>query len=164
MQDNLHTGVHQISERLRAARRRASWAAAASGSWARHALRDARVRSALIVITIALLLLGILVPPLRVVASLNQDYTQLKALGESGLHHLLAAKATLAPLSASTTALKGLQTEAAALPACALFPCGTASVGHGVYNGCDVHPSPSMASQGIGGARTSRRSSIRTPS
>jgi hypothetical protein len=110
------------------------------------------VRAALIVITIALLLLGILVPPLRVVASLNQDYTQLKALGESGLHHLLAAKATLAPLSASTTALKGLQTEAAPLPLAPYSLLVQRQSGTAYTVDVTIHPSPSLAGQGIGGA------------
>src|SRR5262249_3395202 len=101
MQDKLHTDIDHISEQQSTTPGAARRAGVARGRWMRGALRDPRVRTALIVTSIVLVLLGIIVPPLRVLASLNQDYAQLKALGESGLHHLLAAKETLAPYSAS---------------------------------------------------------------
>src|SRR5262249_37223614 len=116
MQDKLHAAIDHISEQRSATPGAAHVVGVARGRWTRGALRDPRVRTALIVTSIVLVLLGIIVPPLRVLASLDQDYTQLKALGESGLHHLLAAKETLAPYSASTTALKGFQSEAAPSP------------------------------------------------
>jgi Protein of unknown function (DUF4012) len=150
MHDNLHTSGNHFSERLAAALRHASHAPATWGRRAREALRDTRTRAALIVITIVLLLLGIIVPPLRVVASLNQDYTQLKALGESGLHHLLAAKETLAPYSASTTALKGLQPEAAPATLAPYSLLEQRQSGTAYTVDVTIHPSPSLASKGIG--------------
>jgi len=150
MQDKLHTDIDHISERQSATPGSIREVGIARGRWMHGGLRDPRVRTALIVISIVLVLLGIIVPPLRVLASLSQDYTQLKALGESGLHHLLAAKETLAPFSASTTALKGFQTEAAPVPQAPYSFFIQRQSGTGYTVEVSIHPSPSLASRGVG--------------
>jgi len=48
---------------------------------------------------IFVVVLGVLVPPLVALASALNDYRTLKSLGESGLHHLLAARDDLGDLS-----------------------------------------------------------------
>src|SRR5262249_28705132 len=59
-----------------------------------------RKRVWLAAILIVVLLLALL-PPIVTVVRAAQDYQQLKALGESGIHHLLAAKDDLSGVDTS---------------------------------------------------------------
>ena len=167
MQEKLRTSLTLISERLIALLRTSRRAAAAAVNQARvrsGLLQRGKVRTALIVTMILLVLLGIIVAPLRVIAGASQDYTQLKALGESGLHHLLAAKAALAPLAGTSTALQAFQTQADPSPVMPYTLAGAASVRHGVYDECDHPPFALPHESGHWHRARSRQSLIRTPS
>src|SRR5690242_8660039 len=89
------TATLSQGRRARAARQVRAWL---------RALQSSKARTPLIVTAILLVLLGTVVLPLRAIVAVHQDYDQLKALGESGLHHLLAAKAALAPFAGMSTA------------------------------------------------------------
>jgi hypothetical protein len=105
------------------------------------------------VTAILLVLLGTIVAPLRVIAAATQDYTQLKALGESGLHHLLAAKAALAPLTGTSTALQAFQTQADPIPVLPYTLLVQRQSGTAYPMNVTIHPSPLLTSQGIDTAR-----------
>lgn len=60
-------------------------------------LRRLHVRRAVIALTSLLLLLAVILPAALAVANGLQDYSDLRALGLAGVHHLLAAEADLLP-------------------------------------------------------------------
>jgi hypothetical protein len=138
-----------VSERLTATQRRRTPAAARQmGAWWR-ALQSSKARTPLMVATIVLVLLVTVVLPLRAIVAVHQDYDQLKALGESGLHHLLAAKAALAPFTGMSTALQEFQPQAP-LPAAPYTLLVQRQSGTAYPMDVTIHPSPSLTRQGIG--------------
>jgi Protein of unknown function (DUF4012) len=161
MQEKLRTSLNLISERLIVTLRQVRRAAAAAVHQARvwqarvwsGALQRGKVRATLSVTAIVLVLLGIIALPLQAIAAATQDYTQLKSLGESGLHHLLAAKATLAPFAGTSTALQGFQTQADPLPVMPYTLLVQRQSGTAYTMNVTIHPSPPLTSQGIGTAR-----------
>lgn len=74
----------------------------------RELLRRTRVRRIVVALASTLLLLLALLTPLALtVASGLQDYSDLRDLGLSGIHHLLAAKADLLPSTGTSASLGG---------------------------------------------------------
>jgi uncharacterized protein DUF4012 len=128
--------------------RRPPAAARQVGAWWR-ALQSSKARTPLMVTAIVLVLLGTIVLPLRALVAVHQDYDQLKALGESGLHHLLAAKAALAPFTGMSTALQEFQPQAPA-PDAPYSLLVQRQSGTAYPMDVTIHPSPSLTRQGIG--------------
>ena len=118
------------------------------GAWLRK-LQSSKARTPLMVTAILLVLLVTLVLPLRALAAVHQDYDQLKALGESGLHHLLAAKAALTPFTGMSTALQEFQPQAPA-PDTPYSLLVQRQSGTAYPLDVTIHPSPSLTRQGIG--------------
>src|SRR4029077_17135399 len=118
------------------------------GAWLRK-LQSSKARTPLMVTAILLVLLVTLVLPLRALAAVHQDYDQLKALGESGLHHLLAAKAALAPFTGMSTALQEFQPQAPA-PDTPYSLLVQRQSGTAYPMDVTTPPSPSLTRQGIG--------------
>jgi hypothetical protein len=99
-----------------------------------------------------IVLLVALLPPIVTVVRAAQDYQQLKGLGESGIHHLLAAKDDLAGVD--TSELGGLSSLLS--PNSAVAPNAPYSYLAGRQAGTfydikvTVHPSAQLAAAGIG--------------
>ncbi len=78
----------------------------------RELLRQVHIRRAVIALTVTLLLLAVILPGALAAASGLQDYSDLRALGLAGVHHLLAAKADLLPTTgASSSTADGCSTS-----------------------------------------------------
>jgi hypothetical protein len=109
-----------------------------------------RKRVWLAAILIVVLLLAML-PPIVTVVRAAQDYQQLKGLGESGIHHLLAAKDDLAGVD--TSQLDGVSSLLNPNPVAPNAPYSYL-VGRQAgtfYNvKVTVHPSPKLRAAGIG--------------
>jgi hypothetical protein len=97
-------------------------------------------------------LLVALLPPIVTVVRAAQDYQQLKALGESGIHHLLAAKDDLAGID--TSELDGFSSLLNANPVAATNAPYSYLIGRQAgtfYNTkVTVHPSSQLRAAGIG--------------
>jgi len=142
----------RLTAPLSQGRRATSAAARQVGAWLR-ALQSSKGRTPLIVTTILLVLFGTVVLPLRAVVAVHQDYTELKALGESGLHHLLAAKAALAPYTGMSTAFQEFQTPANPLSDAPYSLLVQRQSGTVYAMDVTIHPSLALTQQGIGAAR-----------
>src|SRR5262245_32081745 len=109
-----------------------------------------RKRVWLAALLIIVLLLALL-PPIVTVVRASQDYQQLKGLGESGIHHLLAAKDDLAGVD--TSQLDGFSSLLNPNPVAQNAPYSYL-VGRQAgtfYNvKVTVHPSPKLRAAGIG--------------
>ena len=142
----------------------ARWSALLGAGWeqAQHSARDllrllekrpggVRKRVWLAALLIVVLLVALL-PPIVTVVRASQDYQQLKALGESGIHHLLAAKDDLA--SVDTSQLDGLSSLLNPSPVAATNAPYSYLVGRQAGTFYDVkvtvHPSPQLRAAGIG--------------
>jgi hypothetical protein len=99
---------------------------------------------------IVLVLLGTLALPLRALVVVHEDYDQLKALGESGLHHLLAAKAALSPLTEMSTTLQGFSAQPDPSPDMPYTLLVQRQSGTAYTMDVTIHPSPTLTGQGIG--------------
>jgi hypothetical protein len=97
-----------------------------------------------------IVLLVALLPPIVTVVRAAQDYQQLKGLGESGIHHLLAAKDDLAGVD--TSQLDGFSSLLNANPvATAPYSYLVGRQAGTFYDvKVTVHPSPQLAAAGIG--------------
>ena len=143
-----------ISEHLSDTQRQGQRATAArqAREWWR-ALQSSKARTPLMVTAILLVVLVSVVLPLRALVGIHQDYNELKALGESGLHHLLAAKAALAPFTGMSTALQEFQPQANPLPGAPYSLLVQRQSGTAYPIDITIHPSPSLTRQGIGMVR-----------
>jgi hypothetical protein len=118
-------------------------------AWLRT-LHSSRARVPLIATAIALVLLGTLALPLRALMAVHEDYDQLKALGESGLHHLLAARAALEPFAETSTALQGFSAQSNPTPGAPYGLLVQRQSGTAYTMDVTIHPSPTLTGQGIG--------------
>jgi hypothetical protein len=153
MQDKPDTSLDLISERLSATASQGQRAPAATArtvrAWLRT-LQGSKARTPLIVTVIVLALLGTLALPLQALVAVHDDYAQLKALGESGLHHLLAAKAALAPFAGISTTLEQFQSQADPAPGAPYSLLVQRQSGTAYAMDVTIHPSPALTRQGIG--------------
>src|SRR5215831_8692052 len=110
-----------------------------------------RKRVWLAALLVSALLLALL-PPIVTVVRASQDYQQLKGLGESGIHHLLAAKDDLAGVD--TSQLGGFSSLLNPNPVAAPTAPYSYLVGRQAGTFYDVkvtvHPSPQLKAAGIG--------------
>jgi hypothetical protein len=103
----------------------------------------------LVVIVVVSVLLGTLLPPLLSLQTAFADYQQLRALGDSGLRHLLAARDDLSGLSG----LAGLQQFVSSAPVAAPNAPYTYLMqrqsGTSYDASLTIHPAPKMAKAGL---------------
>lgn len=115
-----------------------------------HLLRSGDRRARILWVMTTVLLLSVLLPPVLVITNLSLDYVQIKALGKSGLEHLLAAKADLAPLTSGQTPLQGLGGHVATLGSSPSYTLLVQRQSGTSYTlAVTIQPSPKQASQGL---------------
>ena len=116
----------------------------------RDLIRRVRSRRATIAVILTLLLLAVILPGALAAASGLQDYSDLRALGLSGVHHLLAAKADLLPTSgAATTTAGGCAATPSPSPPGLASPSPAASPGAPKATPTASPPAPSSSSESI---------------